>query len=143
MVDALASTNHDVGAVRSQDVAVLFTDIVGFTQFAERNTPEDVMDLLRNYHAFVERAIFENDGTLEKYIGDGVMATFGRPETTTEDAANAIRAAKQIMSANEIFQQSKRSRGQGSRPDLNRCPLRACNTGRHRSGTQTGVCSCG
>jgi len=71
---------------------------------------------LRDYHALVERSIFENKGTLEKYIGDGVMATFGRPETTPEDAANALRAAHQIMDLNETF---NRERG-----ELGREPVR-------------------
>ena len=112
LVDAIASTEHDIGAVRSQEVAVLFTDIVGFTQYAERNAPEDVMDLLRDYHALVEKAIFENGGTLEKYMGDGVMATFGRPETSAEDAANALRAARQIMNDNEAFNAKRETDGQ-------------------------------
>ncbi len=111
LVDAIASTNRDIRAVRSQDVAVLFTDIVGFTQYAERNTPENVMDLLRNYHALVEKTIFENSGTLEKYMGDGVMATFGRPETSTEDAANALRCATDLIKANEEFNAMRKKQG--------------------------------
>ena len=55
LVDVLASSDHDIGAVRTQEVAVLFTDIVGFTKFAEQHSPEAVMELLRRYHAFVER----------------------------------------------------------------------------------------
>ena len=111
LVDSLASTNHDVGAVRSEEVAVLFTDIVGFTQFAERNSPEEVMELLRRYHAMVELAVFENKGTLEKYMGDGVMATFGRPERTAQDAVNAIAAARQLMEANEAFNAERKQHG--------------------------------
>lgn len=107
LVDSLASTNHDIGAVRSQEVAVLFTDIVGFTEYAERTNPDDVMDLLRQYHALVESAIFENGGTLEKYIGDGVMATFGRPEPSSEDAANALLAACQIIHMNEELNEQR------------------------------------
>lgn len=111
LVDAIASTNRDIRAVRNQDVAVLFTDIVGFTQYAERNTPENVMDLLRTYHALIEKTIFENSGTLEKYIGDGVMATFGRPETSPEDAANALRCATAIMEANAQFNKQREMEG--------------------------------
>ncbi|MEL7430382.1 MAG: adenylate/guanylate cyclase domain-containing protein, partial [Pseudomonadota bacterium] len=77
----------------------------------ERNTPENVMDLLRQYHALVEKTIFENSGTLEKYMGDGVMATFGRPETTAGDAANALRCATQIIKANEDFNEKRLSEG--------------------------------
>ncbi len=97
LVDTLASTDHDIGAVRSQEVAVLFTDIVGFTNYAESNPPEEVMELLRTYHGFVEKAIFENNGTLDKYIGDGVMATFGTPEKHPDDAINALKAAQQVL----------------------------------------------
>jgi len=111
LVDVLASTNHDIGAVRTQEVAVLFTDIVGFTQYAEQHSPEEVMDLLRRYHAFVERSIFQNGGTLDKYLGDGVMATFGTPETKPDDAANALKAALQLIDETKTFNQDREANG--------------------------------
>ncbi|WP_394691562.1 adenylate/guanylate cyclase domain-containing protein [Hoeflea sp.] len=111
LVDVLASTEHDIGAVRTQHVAVLFTDIVGFTQFAERHSPQEVMDLLRHYHAFVERAIFQNGGTLDKYLGDGVMATFGTPQTKSEDAANALKAALQLIEEAKVFNRDREANG--------------------------------
>ena len=114
LVDVLASTDHDIGAVRSQDVAVLFTDIVGFTRYAETHSPNEVMELLRTYHAFIERAIFQNGGTLDKYLGDGVMATFGTPEAKPDDAANALLAAKQIIKETEDFNQQREKAGQDS-----------------------------
>lgn len=107
LVDVLASSDHDIGAVRSQSVGVLFTDIVGFTEFAEQQSPEEVMDLLREYHAIVEMAIFDNSGTLDKYLGDGVMATFGTPQTGPDDAINALRAAEQIMNAMDEFNRER------------------------------------
>ena len=97
LVDTLASTDHDIGAVRNQEVAVLFTDIVGFTKFAERNTADDVMDLLRSYHSLVESSVFQNGGTLDKYLGDGAMATFGTPQTGPNDAQNALSAGQEIL----------------------------------------------
>jgi len=97
IVNLLASSSHDIGSVRSQTVAVLFADIVGFTPIAEGNPPEKVMELLRRYHAVIERAIFENGGTLDKYLGDGVMATFGTPEAGPDDARNAFRAGWRIV----------------------------------------------
>lgn len=111
LVDVLASTEHDIGAVRTQDVAVLFTDIVGFTEFAERHSPQEVMDLLRRYHAFVERAIFQNGGTLDKYLGDGVMATFGTPQTKPDDAANALKAALQLIEEAKVFNKDREAKG--------------------------------
>ncbi len=97
LVSLLASSRHDIGAVRSQNAAVLFADIVGFTKIAESNPPEKVMDLLRRYHAVIEQAIFDNGGTLDKYLGDGVMASFGTPEPGPDDAANALRAGWRII----------------------------------------------
>ncbi len=97
LVDELAAARSDVGAVRSQEVAVLFADIVGFTQLAERETPEAVMQLLRRCHATIEQAIFANGGTLDKYLGDGVMATFGTPSVSPADCANALAAARDIV----------------------------------------------
>lgn len=97
LVDQLASASSDIGAVRSQDVAALFADIVGFTQLAERETPEMVMQLLRRSHSVFEQAIFSNGGTLDKYLGDGVMATFGTPQVSPADCANALAAASDIV----------------------------------------------
>jgi adenylate cyclase len=111
MVDLLASDEHDPGAVRSQDIAVLFVDIVGFTEIAERGTPAEVMELLRRYHALIEEAIFENGGTLDKYLGDGVMATFGTPQPGPDDAANALAAAGRIIAGMEQFNRESAARG--------------------------------
>ncbi len=111
LVDTLASTEHDIGAVRSQDVAVLFTDIVGFTKFAERNSAEDVMDLLRTYHSLVETAVFENGGTLDKYLGDGAMATFGTPEAGPDDAQNALTAAQTILERTGLLNEERKQQG--------------------------------
>ena len=96
-VESLASSDENVGAVKNQEVAVLFTDIVGFTKFAETNPAEEVLELLKDYNSIVEKAVFDHGGTLEKYIGDGVMATFGRPESSPDDALNALKASGQIM----------------------------------------------
>lgn len=97
LVDELASASGDVGSVRSQDVAVLFADIVGFTQLAEHQEPETVIRILRSCHAVIEEAIFSNGGTLDKYLGDGVMATFGTPRVSPADCANALAAARDIV----------------------------------------------
>lgn len=93
MVDELAHRNEPMGGVRSQEVAVLFADIVGFTRYAESHTPDDVIALLRDFHAVLEEVVFSHGGTLDKYMGDGLMASFGTPNASPHDAANAIAAA--------------------------------------------------
>ena len=99
MVDMLASSDEPLGAVRRQKVAVLFADIVGFSGLAERLGPVQTMDLLRKTHSLVAEQIFAHGGTLDKYIGDAVMATFGVPTVGPEDAANAIACARSIRRA--------------------------------------------
>jgi adenylate cyclase len=98
MVEVLASNKEGLDAVRSQKVAVLFADINGFTKIAEQHSPERVMGLLREFHAILGNAIFANHGTLDKYLGDGIMATFGTPFSGQDDALNALKAAKKIVS---------------------------------------------
>ena len=93
MVDELAHRNEPMGGVRSQEVAVLFADIVGFTRYAESHTPDDVIALLRDFHAALEEVVFSHGGTLDKYMGDGLMASFGTPNASPHDAANAIATA--------------------------------------------------
>jgi adenylate cyclase len=97
LVDALAGNDQPLRATRGQDCAVLFADVVGFTTMAERHPPEAVIGFLRDFHARMERAVFAHGGTLDKYIGDGVMATFGTPERGATDAANALRCARAMQ----------------------------------------------
>lgn len=77
----------------TQLITVLFADIRGFTTFAENEDPEKVVGLLNQYFSAMSEIIFEHGGTLDKYIGDGLMALFGAPTATPEDARNAVKAA--------------------------------------------------
>ncbi len=101
VVDALAAGSADIAEARTRDIAVMFVDIVGFTRLAEQMTDREVLALLRRYYAQIETAVFENGGTLDKYLGDGVMATFGTPHPGPDDARNAMRAAEAITRAAE------------------------------------------
>ena len=75
---------------RITDVAVLFTDIVGFTKLSEKMDPQDVLDLLSEYQTLMVDAIFQHKGTVDKFIGDAVMANFGTPRSHGNDAQNAF-----------------------------------------------------
>ena len=97
IVDRLAEADEPLSQVRVQPVAVLFADIVGFTRRSEREPPERTVALLRAFHARLEQAVFEHDGTLDKYLGDGIMATFGTPEAGPDDPQNALAAARAML----------------------------------------------
>ena len=111
IVDELAGYDGALETVQSQEVAILFADIVGFSRMAETVTPEELIELLRAFHLRLERAVFEHGGTLDKYLGDGVMATFGTPRTSPEDAANALRCAREMLREIEIWNDRRREAG--------------------------------
>jgi len=77
-------------------VTVLFADLVGFTSRAERMDPEDVRALLAPYHAHLRSELERYGGTVEKFIGDAVMALFGAPVAHEDDPERAVRAALAI-----------------------------------------------
>jgi len=80
-------------------VSVLFCDLVGFTAAAEQADPEDVQARLRPYHEQVRDVLERHGGTVEKFIGDAVMAVFGAPVAHEDDAERAVRAGLRILEA--------------------------------------------
>src|SRR5947208_3076870 len=80
-------------------VTVLFTDLVGTTATAERLDPEDVRKILSPYYARLRAEIERHGGTVEKFIGDAVMAVFGAPVAHEDDPERAVRAALAIRDA--------------------------------------------
>lgn len=89
----------------NQTITVLFADIRGFTAISENENPERVVGLLNHYFSAMSEIIFGHGGTLDKYIGDGLMALFGAPTATPDDARNALNAAvamqKRLVSLKE------------------------------------------
>ncbi len=88
-----------------QTITVLFADIRGFTRISEHAAPEKIVQLLNHYFSAMTDIIFAHGGTLDKYLGDGLMVLFGAPTTTPKDAANALSAAvamqRRMLSIND------------------------------------------
>ncbi len=97
----------------NQVVTVLFADIRGFTAFSEKEKPEKVVGLLNRYFSVMTEIIFEHGGTLDKYIGDGLMAIFGAPTATEEDALNAVKAAVTMQKRLEQLNSELTAEGYG------------------------------
>jgi adenylate cyclase len=97
IVERLARSDQPFGGDRRQDIAVLFADIKGFTALSERLAPEEVMQLLRGFHARMEEVVFAHQGTLDKFIGDALLVTFGVPDPETDDALRALACARAML----------------------------------------------
>lgn len=94
-----------------QKVTVLFTDIRGFTSLSEKLSPDEILQFLSEYHEILVNIIFKHHGTLDKFIGDAVMATFGTPRSSDNDAKNAVSAALEMNTALDKFNSERRSKG--------------------------------
>ncbi|MBI3894882.1 MAG: CHASE2 domain-containing protein [Acidobacteria bacterium] len=99
------------------DLTVMFSDIRGFTSISEKLTPPELVELLNEYLTAMTEVVFQNRGTLDKYIGDAVMAFWGRPFLDLHDhAACACRAALEMSSQLKTLNEAWRSQG---RPPMN------------------------
>src|SRR5436190_3748132 len=86
-------------AAERKMVTVLFADLVGFTAASERRDAEETRELLTRYFETCRRLITLYGGTVEKFIGDAVMAVWGTPTTTEDDAERAVRAALDLVAS--------------------------------------------
>lgn len=111
LVDRLARSELPFEEASTQNAAVLFVDIVGFTSIAEGMPPERVIALLRGFHQRMCRVVFAHHGTIDKYIGDAVLATFGTPQSGDRDATNALKCALGMLREVERWTAKRALRG--------------------------------
>ena len=112
VVEELSRNDEPLRRIRTQNVAVMFVDIVGFTRFAAERPAEQVIETLRDFHARMEAQVFANNGTLDKYLGDGLMATFGTPTEGDSDACNALACAFAMSEAVAAWNMERATAGQ-------------------------------
>jgi len=111
LAETLASKDKPLGEVRRQNLAILFADIVGFTGISEILDPEQVIDILRELHSWVEEVIFKWDGSIEGYIGDSTLAIFGFPEAGEKDASNALTCAYELLTTAQRWNLERAAKG--------------------------------
>jgi adenylate cyclase len=112
VVAELSGNDEPLKQVRTQNVAVLFADIVGFTRYADGRSPTEVIETLRLFHQRMEQEVFRHSGTLDKYLGDGLMATFGTPFAGDNDAVNALRCAEAMIGSIDELNRERKPRGE-------------------------------
>jgi adenylate cyclase len=112
VVEQLSGNDEPLKQVRTQNVAVLFADIVDFTAYTDGRSPVEVIGTLRLFHERMEREVFRHGGTLDKYLGDGLMATFGTPSAGDSDAGNALRCAQAMIRSISEFNRERQNRGE-------------------------------
>jgi class 3 adenylate cyclase len=112
----LAGGADDPLKTHRREIAVVFLDLRGFTAFAETAEPEEVMGVLRQYHAEMGRLILEHEGTLERFTGDGMMVFFNDPVPVPDAAARAVRMA--VAMRERVSEMIGKWRKQGFELDL-------------------------
>jgi adenylate cyclase len=112
IVDMLAAQDEPLGAGRRETVAVLFADIVGFTGMAEAMAPEEVLALLREFHARMTAEIFASGGIVDQYMGDGIFAVFGVPVSSSSDPIRALDCAEMMFLALERWNNERKEKGE-------------------------------
>ena len=97
VVERLASDVRGLEAGRAQDAAVMFVDVIGSTRRMEAITPEEVITIIRAFHRRIVPIVFRHNGSVDKFLGDGLMAVFGAPEKTPYEARDALLCAVEIL----------------------------------------------
>jgi class 3 adenylate cyclase/PAS domain-containing protein len=107
----MAGDADDPLKTRRRDITVVFVDLRGFTGFTETAEPEEVMGVLREYHAELGRAILAYDGTIEHFAGDGVMILFNDPVPVPDHELQAIRMALAMRESIAVLVRAWKKRG--------------------------------
>jgi adenylate cyclase len=113
LADMIIAEGSDAGILEHhrREIVALFCDLRGFTSFAERAEPEEVMDLLNAYHTALGPLVHEAQGTLERFLGDGMMIIFNDPLPCIDAATRAVRLAVAMRDSFHSLAQSWEHRG--------------------------------
>ena len=96
--------------ISEQEVSVMFADIVGFSTLSEKCEPQYIAVLLNDFFAEMSEIIFQNEGTLDKFIGDAIMAVFGAPYPQKDHAFRCVKTALQVIEQLSVFNKERAHR---------------------------------
>ena len=111
LAEALAANGDSILKSHRREITVLFCDLRGFTAFAETSEPEEVMDVLREFHHAVGPMIFEHEGTIAQFTGDGMLVFFNDPILCEEPAWQAVHLAITMRDRTAELSEQWRKRG--------------------------------
>ena len=133
VVDQVLTRATEEGDLRlggeQMDATVMFSDLRGFTTFAEARPPEQVIEVLNRYLTAMSDAILDHGGTLVAYMGDGIMAVFGAPVAAEDHADRALAAARAMLDRLDEFNADARARARRRLQDRHRAELRPVMSG--------------
>jgi class 3 adenylate cyclase len=107
IVDQLVGIHTPFSFARRQPATVLFSDMVGFTAYSSGKPPDVIISLLRDLLQHLSEAVFSNHGSVDKYLGDGLMAFFGPPLASLRDATNAAVCVLEIVKSIECWNEQR------------------------------------
>jgi adenylate cyclase len=106
----IESSNPGLESGQQFEITVLFSDLRGFTTAAQSVSPAEVVELLNQLHSGLVEQIFTHGGTLDKYIGDGLMAYFGAPVSNVDHASQAFQCARAMLQTMDALNRARASR---------------------------------
>jgi adenylate cyclase len=111
VAERLADESADLNTARIHNAAVMFIDVIGSTQRMERAAPDRVINAVRAYHERVVPIVFRHGGSIDKFLGDGIMAVFGAPKEEPSDAYDALLCAAVILDTMDAWGTDRAQRG--------------------------------
>jgi adenylate cyclase len=107
IIEEITKTGLELKKGKKQEVTILFQDIRDFTRFSEKLSAEELVEFLNEFREIMTKIVFKHKGTLDKYIGDAIMATFGTPTPSSLDTENAVKASIEMIQELNTWNQQR------------------------------------